>query len=123
MEAVKGEKLSFNKLILLTMGVLVLAMVLWRFSPGPEWLAKRTALRYAERYAPEFSFHVRAMDEEQGERGFWIVSMFRMEDEDQQGPALRLEIHSAVFPSEVTEAGWWAEEEMDWPDYELPVPG
>lgn len=119
----EGKKLSFNKLILLTMGMLLLAMLLWCFSPGPEWLAKRTALRYAGQHAPEFSCHVRAMEVGQGERGLWIVSLFRAEDEVQQGPALRLEIHSAVLPTEVTEAGWWAEEEMDWPDYELPVPG
>ena len=119
----RGKKLSFNKLILLTMVGLVLAMLLWRFSPGPEWLAKRTALRYAGQHAPEFSCHISAVDVGQMDRGLWIVSMFRAEDGTQQGPALRLEIHSAVFPTEVTAADWWAVEEMDWPDYELPVPG
>mgnify|MGYP000153939041 CR=1 FL=1 len=117
------KKISFNKLILLTMGALVLAMLLWRFSPGPEWMAKRTALRYAGQYAPEFSCYVRAMDAGQADHGFWIVSLFRAEDENQQGPALRLEVHSSVFPTEVTAADWWAVEETDWPDYELPVPG
>lgn len=119
----KEKKISFNRLILLTMGALVAAVLLWRFSPGPEWLAKRTALRYAGQYAPEFSSHVRTMEASQKDDRFWIVSLFRAEDEAQQGPALRLEIHGAVFPTEVTAASWWAVEEMEWPDYELPVPG
>ena len=96
---------------------------LWWYSPGPEWLACTTAKNYAARFAPEYSHHIRTMDVGRPGDGFWIVGMFREEDVEQNGPALHLEISGAMFPTRVTVAYWWAREEMDWPDYELPVPG
>lgn len=111
---------------------LILAVPLWWYSPGPEWLARTTAKDYAERYAPEYSAHMMIGEGKVSHRFVgpiyvcypsWTVAMFREEDAEQQGPALRLELNDGVFPVWVEEAGWWATEEMDWPDYELPVRG
>ena len=96
---------------------------LWWYSPGPEWLARRTAESYAEQYAPEYSYQGWNMGVGRPGNGFWIVTMFREEDMEQKGPALHLEISGAMFPTQVIVADWWAPEEMDWPDIELPVPG
>lgn len=118
-------------MISVTIG-LILAVPLWWYSPGPEWLARTTAKDYAERYAPEYSHHMVVLEGETGCRlvgpidiscPSWTIAMFREEDAEQQGPALRLELNKGVFPVWVEDAGWWAPVEMDWPDYELPVRG
>lgn len=33
----------------------VAAVAVWCFSPGPDWMAERTAWRYLEDYAPEYT--------------------------------------------------------------------
>ena len=119
--------MSRTKVVFLMIGSvlvgLILAALLWWHSPGREWLACTTAKNYAAGYAPEYSHHIRTMDVGGPDNGFWIVTMFREDDAEQSGPALHLEISGAMFPTRVTVACWWAREEMDWPDYELPVPG
>lgn len=116
----------------LSLAGIFLALLLWRFSPGPEWLACSTAERYARQYAPEYSHFTMVLEGEVSrqvvgsfcvEYPSWTVMLSRENDPDIQGPALRLELNDGIFPTAVTAASWWApEESMELPVIPLPVP-
>lgn len=116
----------------LSLAGILLALLLWRFSPGPEWLACSTAERYARQYAPEYSHFTMVLEGEVSrqvvgsfcvEYPSWTVMLSRENDPDIQGPALRLELNDGIFPTAVTAASWWApEESMELPVIPLPVP-
>lgn len=106
---------------------LALAQLLWCLSPGPEWLARRTALDYVRQYAPEYS-HVEIL---KGETAVnfgplaipcpsWTVSVLR--EEGVYSPNVRLELGKGFFPTKVIRADWWASEESLLPDTPLPIP-
>lgn len=98
---------------------MVLALLLWSLSPGPERLAQSTAERYAERYAADYRYYALVMEGEVHRRigafslrhPSWTVGLFREEDPMRQGRVLRLEISGGSFPVKVTKAGWWTAEE------------
>ena len=108
-----------------------LLLLLWGLSPGPEQLARFTAERYAQRYACDYSYHALVMEGEVSRRvagafqvryPSWIVLLSREDDPDRQGAVLRLELKDGIFPTAVTEAGWWTpEESMERPEIPLPV--
>lgn len=52
----------------LSLAGILLALLLWGLSPGPEWLACSTAERYAERYAADYRYHALVMEGEVSRR-------------------------------------------------------
>lgn len=115
----------------LSLAGILLALLLWGLSPGPEWLACSTAERYAERYAADYRYHALVMEGEVSHRVVgslcveypsWTVILSQKNDPDFQGPALRLELSDGIFPTAVTTANWWASEPMELPAIPLPVP-
>ena len=115
----------------LTLAGILLTLLLWGLSPGPEWLACSTAERYAERYAADYRYHALVMEGEVSRRVVgslrmeypsWTVILSQENDPDFQGPALRLELSDGIFPAAVTTASWWAPEPMELPAIPLPVP-
>ena len=108
----------------LSLAGVLLALLLWRLSPGPEWLACSTAERYARQYAPEYSHFAMVLKGEVSrhvvgsfcvEYPSWTVLLSQENDPDLQGPFLRLEMHNGIFPTAVTAASWWT------PEISLPV--
>ena len=117
------------KAFFLVLAVLLLALFLWMVSPGPERLARATAESYAERYAPDYSYHL-LMVEGNVDRlvgmfsvryPSWTALLAQESDEYYQGPCLRLELNNGFFPVKVLEAKWWPPELMEWPEIPLPV--
>ena len=115
----------------LSLAGILLVLLLWGLSPGPEWLACSTAERYAERYAADYRYHALVMEGEVSRRVVgslcveypsWTVILSQENDPDFQGPALRLELSDGIFPAAVTTANWWAPEPMELPAIPLPVP-
>lgn len=116
----------------LSLAGILLTLLLWGLSPGPEWLACSTAERYARQYAPEYSHFTMVLEGEVSRRVVgslcveypsWTVILSQEDDPDFQGPALRLELNDGIFPTAVTAANWWApEESMERPESPLPVP-
>ena len=116
----------------LSLAGILLALLLWGLSPGPEWLACSTAERYARQYAPEYSHFTMVLKGEVSrqvvgslcvEYPSWTVILSQENDPGFQGPALRLELRDGIFPTKVTAASWWVpEESMERPESPLPVP-
>ena len=116
----------------LSLAGILLTLLLWGLSPGPEWLACSTAERYARQYAPEYSHFTMVLEGEVSRRVVgslcveypsWTVILSQEDDPDFQGPALRLELNDGIFPTAVTAANWWTpEESMERPESPLPVP-
>lgn len=115
----------------LSLAGILLALLLWGLSPGPEWLACSAAERYAKRYACDYSYHALVIEGEVSRRVVgafqirypsWIVVLSREDDPDRQGAVLRLELNDGIFPTAVTAANWWVpEESMERPEIPLPV--
>lgn len=120
------------RVLALSLAGIVLALLLWGFSPGPEWLACSTAERYARQYAPAYSHFTMVLEGEVSRRVVgslcveypsWIVILSQENDPDLQGPALRLELNDGLFPTTVAAASWWTpEESMERPEISLPAP-
>ena len=60
----------------LSLAGVLLALLLWGLSPGPEWLACSTAERYARQYAPEYSHLAMVLE---GEVSRHVVGSFCVE--------------------------------------------
>lgn len=108
----------------LSLAGVLLALLLWRLSPGPEWLACSTAERYTRQCAPAYSHLTMVLEGEVSrhvvgsfcvEYPSWTVLLSQENDPDLQGPFLRLEMHNGIFPAAVTAASWWT------PEISLPV--
>ncbi|CDC68388.1 MULTISPECIES: hypothetical protein [environmental samples] len=108
----------------LSLAGVLLALLLWRLSPGPEWLACSTAERYTRQCAPAYSHLTMVLEGEVSrhvvgsfcvEYPSWTVLLSQENDPDLQGPFLRLEMHNGIFPTAVTAASWWT------PEISLPV--
>lgn len=120
------------RFLALSLAGIVLALLLWGLSPGPERLACSTAERYARQYALEYSHFTKVLEGEvrcrvvgsfSVEYPSWTVILSQENDPDLQGPALRLELNNGIFPTAVTAASWWApEESLELPAIPLPVP-
>ena len=104
----------------LSLAGVLLALLLWRLSPGPEWLAER----YTRQCAPAYSHLTMVLEGEVSrhvvgsfcvEYPSWTVLLSQENDPDLQGPFLRLEMHNGIFPTAVTAASWWT------PEISLPV--
>lgn len=116
----------------LSLAGVLLALLLWGLSPGPEWLACSTAERYARQYAPEYGHLAMVLEGEVSrhvvgsfcvEYPSWTVILSQENDPDFQGPFLRLEMHNGIFPTAVTAASWWTPEETGArPEISRPVP-
>lgn len=111
-----NRKFSPRKIPALCLGaaaIFLLALMVWRFSPGPEWMATRTAEGYLEQYAPEFSQVT--CGQGKAERYFyplgfrvtvgWPTWYMTGEPEGgRDGAFVRLELNEGIFPTKVTEA-------------------
>lgn len=97
-------------------GAALLSVLLWKHSPGPEWLAGRTARQYVLRYAPEYGETevLEGVRERTllpalfGERlgvayPTWVVVCRHSPDDPE---VLRLELSDGLFPLSVTDAGF-----------------
>ena len=125
------ERSRALRVFALSLAGLLLTLLLWGISPGPEWLARSTAERYARQYAPAYSYFAIVLEGEVSRRVVgsfcveypsWTVMLPQENDPDLQGPALRLELNDGLFPTKVTAANWWAPESMELPAILLPVP-
>lgn len=115
----------------LSLAGIFLALLLWGFSPGPEWLAGSTAERYARRHAADYCRHALVLEGEVSRRvagslcveyPSWGVILSRESDPDFQGPVLRLELNDGLFPITVKKAGWFAADEaVKRPEIPLPA--
>ena len=126
-----GKEKRVLRVLALSLTGIFLLLLLWGLSPGPEWLARFAAERYAKRYACDYSCHALVIEGEISRRvagtfqvryPSWIVLLSREDDPDRQGTVLRLELKDGIFPTAVTEASWWTpEESMERPEIPLPV--
>lgn len=103
--------------------VLGLAVFIWARSPGPQWMARRTAQRYLAQYAPEYSYlaeheatDVRCFGPE-GKGGAPIFSISRptwvivgRKTADDRDTVARLELGTGYFPWRVTDACYFSPE-------------
>lgn len=103
----------------LSLAGILLALLLWGISPGPEWLARSAAERYARQCAPAYSHLAMVLEGEVSrhvvgsfcvEYPSWTVLLSQEDDPDLQGPFLRLELRNGLFPTTVAAASWWAPE-------------
>ena len=130
------KKVTPRKFLARCLGVVVillLALTLWRFSPGPEWIATRTAEKYLEQHAPEYC----EIDCGKGtaERYFYPLGfritvswptwlMIGEPEGGRDGKFARLELEDGIFPLKVTAACIVTYNEDGILDREvLPVPG
>ena len=104
----------------LSLAGVLLVLLLWGISPGPERLASSAAERYAQQYAPAYSHLAMVLKGEVQcqvlgsfcvEYPSWTVLLSQEDDPDLQGPFLRLELRNGIFPTAVTAASWWTPEE------------
>ena len=52
-----GKEKRVLRVLALSLTGIFLLLLLWGLSPGPEWLARFAAERYAQRYACDYSCH------------------------------------------------------------------
>lgn len=127
-----GKEKRVLRVLALSLAGILLIFLLWGLSPGPKWLARFTAERYAQRYASDYSYHALVLEGEVSRRVVrafqirypsWTVLLSREDDPDRLGSVLRLEFKDGIFSTTVTDAGWWTPEEfMERPEIPRPVP-
>ena len=92
---------------------LLLALLLWRFSPGPEWIAMRTAKDYLEQHVPEYCqiectkgtavhYYFPYKFRIPVSQPTWLI-VGQLEG-GREGEIVRLELKDGSFPTEVTQA-------------------
>lgn len=95
---------------------LCFAFLLWCHSPGPEWMARRTAEKYLDRHAAEYSFVGEVITGVTEARRFGVEltwpswTAIGQTGEGDWDQAVRLELTSGWFPWRVTKADWWTPE-------------
>ena len=111
-----------KRIVLLLLGVAVslgLLTGLWAVSPGPAWMARTTALRYAEKIDSDYtsvmvlegvvSARLTPLSLEV-EYPSWTIALAQSEEEleaeSPDGRILRLELNDGLFPLWVEQANW-----------------
>lgn len=111
-----------KRIVLLSVGLVVclgLLTGLWAVSPGPAWMARTTALRYAEKIDPTYT-STSVLDGTVSARlgpfplyveyPSWVVALAQSErDLEVLFPGerlLRLELNDGLFPLRVEETSW-----------------
>lgn len=69
-----GKEKRVLRVLALSLTGIFLLLLLWGLSPGPEWLARFAAERYARRYACDYSCHALVIEGEISRPGGWDVS-------------------------------------------------
>lgn len=65
-----GKEKRVLRVLALSLTGIFLLLLLWGLSPGPEWLARFAAERYAQRYACDYSCHALVIEGEISRR--WL---------------------------------------------------